>query len=90
MEFSRQEYWIGLPFLSPGYLPDPGFESGSPSLQADSLLPETPGKPPCSSIFPFKKVIWKYSGSFESRRGKPKFQWQEMSILEASEHLQDA
>ena len=40
MEFSRQEYWNGLPFLSPGDLSDPGIEPGSPALQADSLLSE--------------------------------------------------
>ena len=44
MGFSRQEYWNGLPVLSPGDLPDPGTEPGSPALQADSLLPEPPGK----------------------------------------------
>ena len=44
MEFSRQEYWSGLPFPSPGNLPDPGIELGSPALQADSLLTEPPGK----------------------------------------------
>ena len=37
MEFSRQEYWSGLPFPSPGDLPDPRIEPRSPSLQADSL-----------------------------------------------------
>ena len=36
MEFSRQEYWSGLPVPSPGNLPDPGIEPGSPTLQADS------------------------------------------------------
>ena len=46
MRFSRQEYWSGLPFPSPGDLPDPGIEPGSPALQADSLLPELPGKTP--------------------------------------------
>ena len=45
MEFSRQEYWSGLPFPSPGDLPDPGMESRSPALQADSLPSEPPGKP---------------------------------------------
>ena len=40
LEFSRQEYWSGLPFLSPGDLPDPGIEPGSPALQADSLQSE--------------------------------------------------
>ena len=41
MGFPKQEYWSGLPFPSPGDLPDPGIEPGSPSLQADAL----PGKP---------------------------------------------
>ena len=45
MGFFRQEYWSGLPFPSPGDLPDPGIEPRSPALQADSLLPETPRKP---------------------------------------------
>ena len=43
MGFSRQEYWSGLPFPSPGDLPDPGIESGSPAFQADSLPSEPPG-----------------------------------------------
>ena len=37
MGFSRQECWSGLPFPSPGDLPDPGIEPGSPTLQADAL-----------------------------------------------------
>ena len=37
MEFSRQEYWSGLPFPSPGDLPDPGIEPRCPALQADAL-----------------------------------------------------
>ena len=41
--FSRQEYWSGLPFSSPGDLPDPGIEPRSPALQADALTSE----PPC-------------------------------------------
>ena len=45
LEFSRQEYWSGLPFPSPGDLPDPGIETGSPVLQADSLSSELPEKP---------------------------------------------
>ena len=36
MEFFRKKYWSGLLFPSPGYLPDPGTEHGSPALQADS------------------------------------------------------
>ena len=45
VEFCRQEYWSMLPFPSPGYLPDPGVEHGSPALQVDSLLTNPPGKP---------------------------------------------
>ena len=44
MEFSKQEYWSGLPFPSPGDLPNPGIKPGSPSLQADALLSEPPNK----------------------------------------------
>ena len=45
MEFFRQEYWSRLLFPSPGDLPNPGIEPGSPTLKADSLLSEPPGKP---------------------------------------------
>ena len=45
MEFSRKEYRSRLPFPSPGDLPDPGIEPESPTLQADSLPSEPPGKP---------------------------------------------
>ena len=45
MGFSRQEYWSGLPFPSPGDLPNPGIEPGSPALQADALSSEPPRKP---------------------------------------------
>ena len=45
MEVSGQEYWSGLPFPSPGDLPNPGIEPGSPALQADALPSEPPGKP---------------------------------------------
>ena len=44
MEFSRQEYWSGLPFPSPGDLPNLGIEPRSPTLQADALPSELPGK----------------------------------------------
>ena len=47
MGFSRQEYWSGLPFPSPGDPPNPRMEPGSPVLQVDSLPPEPPGKPTC-------------------------------------------
>ena len=44
MRFSRHEYWSGLPFPSPGDLPNPGTEPRSPALQADTLPSEPPGK----------------------------------------------
>ena len=45
MEVSRQEYWSGLPFPSPGDLPEPGIEPRSPALQADALPSKLLGKP---------------------------------------------
>ena len=45
MGFSRQEYRSGLPFPSPGDLPNPGIEPGSPALRADALPSEPPGNP---------------------------------------------
>ena len=45
MGFSRQEYWSGLPFPSPGDLPNPGIEPRSPEFQADAVTSEPPGKP---------------------------------------------
>ena len=50
MGFSRQEYWSGLPFPSPGNLPDPGIEPRSPTLQADALTSEPPGKGKVNTI----------------------------------------
>jgi len=44
MGFCRQDYWSGLPFPSPEDLPDPGIETGSPALQADSLPFELLGR----------------------------------------------
>ena len=60
MEFSRQEYWSGYPFPSPGDLPNLGIEPRSPTLQADSLLAEPPGKPKntgVGSLFLLQRVF---------------------------------
>ena len=54
MGFSRQEYWSGLPFPSPGDLPYPGIKPGSPAFQADALTSEPSGKP--SPFFQFSSV----------------------------------
>ena len=45
MEFPKQEYWSGLPFPSPGDLPNQGIKPGCPALQADTLPSKPPGKP---------------------------------------------
>ena len=64
MGFSRQEYWSGLPLPSPGDLPDPGIEPGSPTFQADALTSEPPGKP----IF-MQKFHYNTMKTGTSRRG---------------------
>ena len=67
MEFSRPEYWSGLPFPSPGDLPNPGIEPRSPTLQVDSLPAESQGKPKntgvgnlslLQAIFPMQELNW--------------------------------
>ena len=58
MGFSRQEYWSGLPFLSPEYLPNPEIEPGAPALQADSLLFELQGRSyGCKLLFLLGKYL---------------------------------
>ena len=75
MEFSRQEDWSGLPFLSPGDLPDPGIETRSLELQADSLsrdkgTPKTLDKEGCSH------TRWKAQHKlWELFKKKKKFIW---------------
>ena len=61
IRFSRQEYWSGLPFPSPGDLPYPGIEPRSPALQADALTSEPLGKPLYSLIKSKTSIIWMVS-----------------------------
>ena len=67
MGFSSQEYWSGLPFLSPGDLSDPRIKLRSPKLQVNSLLSEPPGKPKNTGVgslsllqgnFPTQELNW--------------------------------
>ena len=68
MGFSRQEYWSGLPFASPGDLPNPGIEPRSPALQADALTSEPPGKPiDDSSIMLKKEDLWEQDWPLDLR-----------------------
>ena len=58
IRFSRKDYWSGLPFSSPGDLPNPGTEPGPPALLADSLPSEPPGKPIiCGRLRKIKMII---------------------------------
>ena len=71
MEFSRQEYWSGLSFPSPGDLPNTGIELGSPTLQADALPSEPPGKPLTkeAKVYNGEKTISSTSGA--GKTGQP-------------------
>ena len=57
MGFCRQEYWSGLPCPSPGDLPHPEIEPGSPALLAESLLFEPPGKPLLLLVVVLHKIM---------------------------------
>ena len=90
MEFSRQGYWSGLPFPSPGDLPNPGIEPGSPSLQADALPSEPPGKLKNWNLSPIAKSnLWSSFYSRDSfgwdmiwwKRQRVKRMWESKRIL---------
>ena len=63
MEFFRQEYWSGLPFPSPGDLPNPGVEHMTPTLQVDSLSAEPQGSP---------RILEWVAYPFSSRSSQPR------------------
>ena len=67
MGFFRQEYWSGLPFPSPGDLPNPGIEPRSPALQADALPSESPGEYILYMIYIIRARLWKIYGSTKNR-----------------------
>ena len=68
LEFSRQEYWSGLPFPSPEDLPNPGIKSSSPALQADALPYEPPGKPLYPDATLFLRIVEKTRNFFQFTR----------------------
>ena len=72
MRFSRQEYWRGLPFPSPGDIPDPGIKLRSPALQADSLPSEPPGKRFNRDLGNLHFEPFSYFGSRNSKTEKQK------------------
>ena len=75
IEFSRQEYWSGLPFPSPGDLPDPGIEPRSPALQEESLPSELPGKP-----IQYVSKFGKLSSGHRTGKGQFSFQSQKRAM----------
>ena len=82
MKFSRQEYWSGLPFLSPGDFPDPGIKPGSPALQVDSLPSELPGKH-CWDLLP-QKFSFKVVLLIDNALGHPGVLMQMISSVQFS------
>ena len=74
MGFSRQEYWGGLPSPSPGDLPNPGIEPGSPALQSDYLPTDPPGKPQTNTVL--------YGNYISIKQGKLKKKKKALLILE--------
>ena len=83
MGFSRQKCWSGLPFPSPGALPDPGIEPRSPALQVDALPSEPRGTPKIKISLKKKKkkVMQQYASKFGKlssvhRTGKGQFSFQ--------------
>ena len=81
MGFSRQEYWSGLPFPSPGDLSDPGIEPRSPALRADTLTSEPRGKPIYSAGGHMEEGGLPIPGAnlFLKHRLRPKF-WLELLL----------
>ena len=83
MEFSRQEYCSGLPFPSPGDLPNPGIEPGSPTLQADSLPSELPGKLQITHTMGIASIFWRRACSWckeSSEENERKVTFKSMTI----------
>ena len=79
-------YWSGLPFPSPGYLPDPGVEPRSPALQADSLPSEASGKPFLAFLFFLLQAQerWSNPACGGGTSGKPSFTLRKMSLTTGS------
>ena len=82
MGFFRQEYWSGLPFLSPGDLPKPGIKPRSPALQTDALPSEPPGKPPADTKEELKSLLMKQKE--ESEKVGLKLNIQKTKIMASS------
>ena len=74
VEFSKQEYWSGLPFPSPEDLPEPGIEPWFPALWADSLPAEPPGKPKNTEVDSLP-LLWRIFPTQELNQGLLHCRW---------------
>ena len=84
MEFSRQEYWSGLPFPSPGDLPDPGIEPKSlvpPALGGRFSTTVPPGKPIYLKLIQHSKILEWVAVPFSRRSSQPR-DWTQVSHIE--------
>ena len=72
MGFPRQEYWSGLPFHSPGDLPDPGVELTSPVLAEEFFTTEPPGWPTFSGVHLKKFNLCLFAGLSKAKMDAPK------------------
>ena len=73
MEFSKAEYWPGLPFPTPGDLPNPEIKPGSPAQKTDSLPSEPPGKPKVKNVYHALNVFGKGKKSYRTTDRKHHF-----------------
>ena len=87
MGFSRQEYWSGLPFPSPGNLPNSGIEPRSPALQADALTSEPPGKPQENRAYIFSGWLINKSLNLLIAILEVKRQWSKFSVKNLKENF---
>ena len=90
VQFSRQEYWSGPPFLSPRDIPNPGIKPGSPALQADPLLSNVPEKTQTCLVFQ-KQSAWGFLAStikFISPKGGEFFFFERFPTIQESVKIQ--
>ena len=89
MGFSRQEYWCGLPFLSPGHLPNPEIKPAFPALQVDSLPSEPPGKQGSGKKETWQSCsqIWQWTKKVSDITNIELERWKELfSTIKGSKH----
>ena len=87
MGFSRQEYWSGLPFPSPGDLPDPGIEPVSRTLEADALTSEPPGKLKRTTEYSTEKFTQYFLMTYKEKESEKEHVYMYVSLSHFAVHL---